>query len=589
VNKTDGVPLFVEELAKTVLDSGLLTDRGDRFELDGPLPPLAIPSSLQDTLMARLDRLTPGKEIAQLGAVFGREFTYEMLDALEAVEPAVFEEGLSQLVDKGLLYQRGQIPLAKYMFRHALIRDAAYQSLLRRTRELHHLQAAQALEGRFPDVAATQPELVAHHYTLAGCNEQAVVCWLAAGKRASQSSAYVESIAQLQQGLALLKMLPETPERFNQELDFLIVLGPALNATQGSASPEVERAYARAQTLCGQIDDNPRVFDVLRGLVLYHQNRGNLRTAAQLGGQLLRLAEAQSDPELHLLAHATMGYVLCFLGEPAPARIHHTKALSLYDAQNHRDVRVRYGIDLGSGSGSFLAWELWQLGYPDQSALQSEATLRMARDLSHPYSLTAALMFAARLHQFRRETLAVQEYAEAVTSLAGEHGYVQWSTWGRVLHGWARAMTGAFDEGINDIRQGLAADLATGAKSWRPYFLGLLAEAYGESGKPDEGLPLLDEALALVGETNARFCAAELHTLKGTLLVRQAVPAPSAAEACILEALEIARHQQAKSRELRAAISLAQLWRGQGKRREARDVLAPVHGWFSEGFDTHRY
>jgi predicted ATPase len=586
VAKTDGVPLFVEELTKMVLESDLLQEREDRYELKGPLPPLAIPATLHDSLMARLDRLATVKSIAQLGATLGREFSYELLLAVSPWDEETLRRGLHQLVEAEFLYQRGLPPQATYLFKHALIQEAAYQSLLRSTRQQYHQHIAQVLEARFPELCETQPELLAHHYMEAGLNEQAVAYWQQAGQRAVQGSAYVEAVAHLTQGVAVLMTLPETPERLQQELDLQVALGPALMATKGYAAPDTERAYARARELCAQVGDTPQLFPVLRGLILYYLNRGDLQTATQLGEQLLHLAQAKPDPALRLLAHCQLGIVLLWRGEPAAAQTHHTQALALYDPQAHRALAMRYGTDLGVASHIHLARALWCLGFPEQALQHSQAACTLAQDVTHPLSLANALVFAASVHQYRREVLAVHAQAAAALTLATAQGFVQRVAWSTVLHGWALAMQGQSEAGPAAIRQGLAAELATGATLWQPYFLGLLVEAYGAGGHPEEGLHALTEALAVLDTTEVRDYEAEIYRLKGALLLQQAVPDAAQAETCFHQALDVARQQQAKSWELRAATSLARLWQSQGKRQEAYDVLAPVYGWFAEGFDT---
>jgi adenylate cyclase len=287
-----------------------------------------------------------------------------------------------------------------------------------------------------------------------------------------------------------------------------------------------------------------------------------------------------------MLAHHFLGLVLFFRGELPSAHTHHTQVATIYTPKEHQALAVHYVVDLGVASGSWLAWELWQLGYPDQAMQHSQKARTLAQEVSHLYSLALALVLAAFLHQHRREVLAVHKQAETTTTLAAEQGFAQWLAWGTVLHGWARAMQGQGVAGLAEIRQGIAADLATGAKVMQPYFLGLLAEAYGEDGHSEAGLNVLAEALAAVDDTEARFFEAELYRLKGALLLRQAVPDASQAETCFRQALSIARHQQAKSWELRTATSLARLWQRQGKRQEARDLLMPVYEWFTEGFDT---
>jgi class 3 adenylate cyclase/predicted ATPase len=586
VAKTDGVPLYVEELTKMLLRSALLREDAAHYTLTGPLGSVAIPDTLQDALMARLDQLHTAKEVAQVGAVLGREFAYEMLQALTTQDEATLQASLVQLVGAELLYQWGRPPRATYTFKHALIQDAAYASLLRSTRQRVHQQIVQLCETRFPGVVATQPEVVARHCTAAGQDEVAIRYWQRAGQRALQGSAHAEAITHLRQGLAILTTLPETPARLQQELDLQVALGPALYATKGHAAPEVEHAYGRARELCAQLGDTPQLFPVLRGLMLYYQQRGDLQTTSQLGEQLLRLAQAQPDPAPRLLAHHQLGQVLFYRGELAAAQTHQAQALALYDPQAHRALAVRYGIDLGVGSHSHLARALWSLGYPDQALQHGQAARTLAQEVAHPFSLAFALVYAAIVHQCRREVLAAHEQAAAAMTLATKQGFAQWVAWSTVLHGWALAMQGQGEAGLAEIRQGLAADLATGSTSWQPYSLGLLAEAYGAGGHPDEGLVALAEALAVTDTTELRYYEAELYRLKGALLLQQAAPDAAQAEACFQQALDVARQQQAKSFELRAATSLARLWQSQGKRQEAHDLLAPVYEWFTEGFDT---
>ena len=584
--KTDGVPIFVEELTKMVIESDLVTTVNGRYELTGPLPELAIPSTLHDSLMARLDRLVEVKEVAQLGATLGREFSHELLRAVSPLDELILEQALQQLVEAELILRRGLPPQVRYMFRHALVRDTAYQSLLKSTRQQYHERIGQVLEKQFTEVATTQPELLAQHYTEAGQDEAAISYWQLAGQRALQRSAHAEAIAHLTQGLALLTPLPETRERLQQELDLQVALGPALIAVKGYAAPDVEYAYARSRELCEQIGDTSQLFPVLRGLILYHLVGGHLHTAYGLGEQLLRLAHAQQEPVFLMLAHYMLGQILFCRGELLSAHTHHMEALAIYDPQEHRTLALRYGVDLGTGSHNYLAWELWQLGYPDQALQHSQVARMLGQEASHPVSQAYTLVFAAVLHQFRREVPATQEQATAATTLGTEHGLTSWLGRGRVLHGWTRAMQGQREAGIAEMHQGLAADLAAGSKQFQPYFLGLLAEAHGEGRYPEEGLNVLAEAVAVMDATQLRFHAAELSRLKGALLLQQAVPDVSEAEACFQQAIKIAQHQQAKSWELRAATSLARLWQGQGKRVEARELLAPIYNWFMEGFDT---
>jgi predicted ATPase len=322
VAKTDGVPLFVEELTKMVLESGLLQERVERYELADPLPPLAIPATLHDSLMARLDRLATVKGLAQLGATLGRKFSYDLLQAVAPWDEATLQRGLQQLVEAELLYQRGLPPQATYLFKHALIQEAAYQSLLRSTRQRHHQRIAQMLEARFPETVEAQPELVAHHYTEAGLSAQAIPYWQRAGQRALERSAHLEAVAHLTKGLEVLAALPDSPERAQQELVMQTTLGPALINTKGQAAPEVLHAYARARALCQQVGETPQLFQVLRGLWYFYLHRVELQTARELGEHLLSLAQQVDAPALLLEAHYALGNTLNYLGEFAATQAH---------------------------------------------------------------------------------------------------------------------------------------------------------------------------------------------------------------------------------------------------------------------------
>jgi predicted ATPase len=583
IAKTDGVPLFVEELTKAILESGRLTAVAGHYALTGSFSTCAIPATLQDSLMARLDRLVTAKAVAQYAAVIGRQFPYALLQAVAPLEEALLQQKLGRLVEAEIVYQRGVPPQATYTFKHALIQDAAYQSLLKSTRHQYHQRIAQVLEERFPDMAQTQPELLAHHYTEAGLGGQAMGYWQRAGERALQGSANVEAVSHLTKGLEVLKTLPETPERAQQELDVQITLGSALMHTKGQATPEVEHAYTRARELCRQVGETPQLFSVLWGLRRFYFARAELQTARELAEQLLRLTQRLHTPAFRVWAHQTLGSTLFFLGELAPARAHLEQGMVHYDPQQ-RSHAFRYGQDAGVACLSLMARALWLLGYPDQALQRSHEALALAQELSHPASLAFAQDFAAMVYQLRREGQAAQKQAEAVMAHATGQGFPFRFAQGMMLYGWALAQQGQGEVGIAQICQGLVTHRATGAELARPYYLALLAEAYGARGQPEEGLRVLAEALAAVEKTEERFYEAELYRLRGELL--QAAGSGDEAEVWLQRALDVARRQQAKSLELRAAMSLARLWQQQGKRDEAHDLLAPVYHWFTEGFDT---
>jgi TOMM system kinase/cyclase fusion protein len=586
VEKTDGVPLFVEEMTKAILESGQLKARDGHYELIGSLSTFAIPSTLQDSLMARLDRLVTAKGIAQLAAVIGRQFSYELLQAISQLDAMTLQRELGRLVEAELVYHRGLPPQATYTFKHALIQDAAYESLLKSTRQHYHQRIAQVLEEQWPETAETQPELVAHHYTEAGLTEQAVPYWHHVGQRAIERSAHAEALAHLRQGLELLAILPKTPERTQREVDMLIALGVSLIATQGYAAPEVAQSYMRAQHLCEHLDDPHQLVAVLRGLWVYHVVRAEYQTAHALGEQLLTLAQQAQDSAILLEAHRALGTTLFYLGAIASAHMHLTQGIALYDPLQHRASAFLFGEDAGVVCHSRAAWTLWCLGYGDQGRVRSQAAVTLAQQITHPFSLGYALTIAAVFHQFRREWQTVQERAEAAIRLTQEQGFSYWMAFGAILGGWALAQQGQAQAGIEQITQGLRVLRATRSELLRPYYLALLVEAYETLGEPAAGLAVLAEALTQAETTGERWYEPELYRLKGALLLQQSSEKVTEAESCFHHAITIAQNQQAKSFELRTATSLARLWQQQGKRQEAHDLLAPVYTWFTEGFDT---
>jgi predicted ATPase len=586
IAKTDGVPLFVEEMTKAILESGALTEVDAHYELTGSLSTFAIPATLQDSLMARLDRLMTAKVIAQLGATIGRQFAYELLHAVSQLDTITLQRELGKLVEAEIVYQRGVPPQSTYVFKHALIQDAAYECLLKSTRQHYHQRVAQVLEEQFPETAEAQPELLAHHYTEGGVTDKAVHYWHHAGQQAMQHSAHVEAISHLRQGLASLQPLPETRERVQWEVDLSITLGAALIATKGLAAPEVGEAYRYARQRCADLDDPQRLFPVVRGLWRYALGRAEHQTAQALGEQLLTLAQHAQDAAMLVAAHQAVGTTLFYLGVPATAHTYLAQGLALYDAKHHHASAFLYGEDPGVVCHICAALTLWSLGYPDQMRVRSQEAVTLAQHLAYPFGLCYALGTTAILHQFRREVRCTQERAEAAMLLAQEQGFPFLQASIAPLRGWALAQQGQAQEGRAQLTQSVIAYRATGGEVLQPYFLALLAEAYGAIGQPEAGITVLTEALALVDQTGERWCEGELHRLKGALLCQQSSEYQTEAEHCFHHAISIAQKQQAKSWELRATTSLTRLWQQQGKRQEAHDLLAPVYHWFTEGFDT---
>jgi class 3 adenylate cyclase/predicted ATPase len=587
VEKSDGVPLYAEELTKAILGSGLLREEANRYELTGPLSAVAIPATLQESLSARLDRLPKLREVAQLGAVIGREFDYDMLRAIAPMDDSRLEEGLRQLVEAELLYQRGLPPRAKYIFKHALIQDAAYQSLLKRTREQCHRQVADILETRFPDTVKNQPELLAHHHTEANSPQTAVEYWLKAGQLAVNRFADQEAVGHLEKGLGVLLTLPETTERARLELTLLTSLGPALMATKGYAAPAVSKAYLRARELCQELKDITHLFPVLWGLWMYHMVRAEHESAIELTKQILSVAQTTGDPELALEADFAAGLSTFYCGDLLVAREHLEKAINAYDPDQHKGLGATYGgLDPCVCCLKYLAWTLWLLGYPDQALKRADEAQPLARQVANLYTQARSLYWDSLARQFTGQWDVLRERIEVAIKLATEHGFALVLGVGTIMRGWALVNEGRAEEGIKDIRQGLERYRATGAAFQLPHLLTSLVEAHKKAGQPEDGLSVLVEALAIAEKTGEHYYEAELLRLNGELLLIKSPSDPAEAEACFQRALEIADRQHAKSLELRAVLSLARLWKHQGKTGDARKLLSDTLAWFTEGFET---
>jgi predicted ATPase len=428
--------------------------------------------------------------------------------------------------------------------------------------------------------------LLAHHYTQAGLTKQAVQYWLRAGQHASERSAYLEAISHLTTGIEQLTTLPETPERTQQAVTLYIALGAALQVTKGHTAPEVEHAYTQAYALCQQVGEMPELVQVLFGLWRFYVVRPQLHTAREFGDTLLRLAQQAYDPALAVVAHYALGMTWLYLGAPATARQHVEEAIARYTPDHRRAPVFRMGLDLGVSCRTYVAVTLWLLGYPAQALARLHEALTLAHALSHPYSLAWARCWAAYVYQFRGDMPGVHEEAEAAVALSTAQGFPLWAAWGTSLRGWALAMQGQGEEGMAQVRQGIASFRAAGAGVFIPYFCTLLADIAVHLGRTEEGLQALTEAYTLMEQQEERWWEAEIARLRGVLLLRQPGTPQAEAETCFRQALDVARRQEGKSLELRAAMSLSRLWQQQGKRAEAHALLAPVYSWFTEGFDT---
>jgi class 3 adenylate cyclase/tetratricopeptide (TPR) repeat protein len=584
-DRTDGVPLFIEELTKTVLESGLLHAEADRYVLDRALPPLAIPTTLHDSLMARLDRLDSVKRVAQIGAAIGREFPYTLLRVVSGLYEDELQTALGRLVASELVFQRGTPPDAVYNFKHALIQDAAHGSLLRGTRQQLHARIAEALETNFPEVMETQPEILAQHYAEAGLVEKSVAYWGKAGRRSIARSAMPEAAAQLEAALNQLAFLPDTPERQRQELEFCSSLAEALFAVKGIAALETGQAYARAHKLCERLGFPSEFLNVPYGQSRYHAYRGELDLALRLVDEMLGLSRQRNDTGAIISGLYLSGQHLMCSGKFASSRLHLEEALTLKEAVAPHDPKF-HRVHLETPTVNLAAWlgnVLFILGYPDQALARNYAAITEARGFVRQQFLAVSLTTSTRLLSLVGDP-ALAEQADELVALATEQGFPQWRSLGEIYRGWAKIKNGDVAEGKALLHAGSAALRATRTVLFVPHYLDLQAAACGIAGQTEEALSLLDDALQRVDRTGERWIQAELNRHKGQLLLRQGRAA--AAEQLYHKALSIARKQDAKLWELRAAASLARLHRHQGRLTEARDLLAPVYGWFTEGFDT---
>jgi class 3 adenylate cyclase/predicted ATPase len=581
LERTDGVPLFIEELTKAVVEAG---ETG--APVTSPAPPVThpvphhIPTTLHASLTSRLDRLGPAKEVAQVGAVIGRRFSYALLAAVADRDEPELHALLDQLVAAGLLFQEAAWPHATFRFKHALVQSVAYESLLRSARQRLHGLIAATLEAAFPE---TEPEQLAQHWAQAGEAERAMSNWRKAGQQAIQRSANREAIAQLTKGLRILERLPHGLERDRTELGLQLLLAEALMADKGWTAAETRPCYDRARELCERIGDTEGLYPVLYGQFSHHLSRGEADAAHGLALETLQLTEASGDAALRSMAHSMLGMSLFSRGELATALTHLRTALSLDqpDSRSHTFLSPGHNFAIAS---LWLAFTLGLLGYPEQASRHAGAGLRAARELSNPHTLAHALALACRYHSVLGEIAALHQATEELAALAAEHRFPFYAAAAQIYRGWVLSAGHDVAHGIEVLWEGMATFMDLGSMSLGPYFSARIAVLSGAAGPAGDGIDLLDKALEQVDQSGQRWCEAEIHRSKGALLSRFS-DAPQA-ESCLQRSLETARRQGARLWELRAACSLGRLWRDQGKGNDARDLLGPIHGWFAEGFDT---
>ncbi len=586
ISKTDGVPLFVEELTKTVLESGVLQDVGDRYVTVGPRQPLTIPVTLLDSLTARLDRLGPAKEIAQIGAAIGREFPYRLLAAVAPVSELLLHAALAQIAAPELIFVRGEPPDSTYVFKHALVQDAAYGTLLRSKRRQLHSRIADALEEGFPETVETQPELVAHHLIQAGRTERAIDYLRKAGQRTIERSANAEALEHLTRALELLQSRPKGPARTRASFGLEVMLSHAMIARHGYAARETVEVLLRAKAHIDDSTDPSQKFAILYGIWACHYVGGEVAKQTDAAAEFLAEAKRHNATAALCVAHRIVGTTYVTKGDFAAGLRHLERARALYDPKQHAQLQYQYGQDLGAAALCYLSWALWHLGYVDQASEVAAEAVKSAEELSHPHTLAYTICHArGMIDIFRRSSEDMRSYAGSVVSLCNEHGLLHWVACGRILEGWADTCRGDLDQGIEALHAGVAAWRKAGARLWVPIFLALEAKAHAKGGRSDASLRAIEQAIAISEETGERWCIAEVLRIKAGLLMATD-RACNQIETLLLKSLAIARHQQARCWELRTACDLAKLWQGKGRGKEALQLLQSIYAQFTEGFDT---
>ena len=587
LNKTDGVPLYVEELTKSILESGELREVGDHYDYVGNTRSVTIPATLRDSLTARLDRSPAAKEIAQIGAAIGREFSYAMIAAVAPHAEKELDSALNQLTDSGLAFRRGTPPDATYTFKHALVQDAAYDSVLKSRRQTLHSKIAQVIEQLYPETKETEPQVLAHHLTGAGETETAIGYWEQAGKLAIKRLALKEAISHLTKGMELVTTLTQSPERDAKELDLRTPLGTAWLGLKGWAAPEVWTSFLPALGLAKSLSHHHALVPIYFGLFTHVLVRGRIAESLTWVNEMLSAAEANGDQDLLIVGHraACTGY--CFLGDFNQSREHGDRVLALYNEEKHRHLADLMNLDPKSAVGQYVSFGTWVLGFPDRALRIGDESVEHARRRGHPFDLGFTFTMGARVWALRREPAQLLARAEEAERLGRAHNLpIISEVLAQIFKGSAWLMADHLEKGIPHLRSAMDQWSASGAEISIPEFGAALAKGVALSGDLKGGLGLIEDSLTQIARPGweERSHLPEVLRLKGWMLQQQGKL--DAAEDNYLASLDVAREQQAKSWELRTSTSLAQLWQSQGKRNEALDLLKPVYDWFTEGFDT---
>jgi class 3 adenylate cyclase/predicted ATPase len=592
IDRTDGIPLFVEEMTKAVLEAESEVE-ARRTAAAVPVPAVAVPASLHASLMARLDRLGPAKEVAQIGAAIGREFSHALLAAVALKNEKALQSDLDALTRAGLLFRQGVSPNATYLFKHALVQDAAYSTLLRELRRALHARIANVLESQFAEIAESQPELLARHCTEAGLIEKGVGFWGKAGQRSRDRSALVEAVEQFTRALAQIETLPATPTLRREQIKLQVALITPLMHVKGYAAPETKAAVERARLQIEQAEalgeppeDPLLLFSVLYGIYAANYVAFNGDVILNLAAQFVALAEKQGTTAASMIGHRLMGASLVHTGEIAQGLVHYDQALALFDPAVHRPLATRFGQDIGVMTLSFRSWARWLLGYPDAALADINNALKNARGIGQAATLMFALLNGSFTHMLCGDYAAANAEADELVALANEKGASLWKAFGMEMQGCLRAPTANASEAVHMLTCGITALRSTGGTLWMPLWLSYLTKAYTQLGQFDDAWRCIGEAMAASETSKESWCDADIHRLAGDIVLLSGDTDTARAEGYFERALGIARQQQAKSFELRATMSMARFWRGQSKQHEARCLIAPVYGWFTEGFDT---
>ena len=583
--KADGVPLFVEELLKMIIELWPISEEGQQYGSGDSLSLPAIPHTLHDLLIARLDHLSDGKSFVQLGAVVGRDFSYELLRDAFSLQEQKLKKGLDEAIVAGILYQTGSAPFYTYSFKHALIQEIAYNCILKSKRQKAHRQVALTLQHHYPEISAGVPEVLAHHFERAGMIAEAIGALHRAGQRALAYSAHIEAVNHFSRALRLLGNLPENPQRDQLELGLQVALGVGLTATRGYAADSVQRAFARARELCKEISQDKEYFQVLFGLWMFNFVRSNKTDVFEIIGELIKFAEGSNDPDLLVEAYGAAGVTTLFRGMHVQAQQLMSQALEFYRPEQHHSHAFVYGQEPGAVLHAYRSINLWFSGYADQALAESEKAIAIGEKVAHPFTLAGILNFGSVLYHYRRDLERLSDMAEKTITLCAEQGFPLWYGAGLCERGWVRVIRGDVMEGIGLIREGLGHILSTGCRLTLPYHNGTLVEALLKAGLIEEAQTQVETALVQAYELLDHYHLPELHRLKAELLLLDRARTTEA-ENSLRTALEIARSQGARALELRSATSLGRFLIASGRSKQALEILRPVYNWFTEGLET---